>query len=246
MTDHHVHIGQFNEVYYDAHEVFEAIEESGATFGIDEVRFSSTSSCRDDVELSKIEEETEYALLYSGKLKVKPYLWFVPRYAEKGISVFSAVKSFDYCGIKLHPFAQRWDFDNFVHRKCLEEIFAWADEKEKSVLIHCGSQECDFPARFEQFFGGFKKSHTILAHSNPVDATAMLVNSYPHVFCDTAYVKSENLKKLLECVREHKKILFGTDFPITAYFEKQLFGRDICLTEEYMNDCVLANLKIRL
>ena len=82
MTDHHVHIGQFNEVYYDAHEVFAAIEEAGAEVDVDEARFSSTSSCRDDVELSKIEEETEYALFYSGRLKVRPYLWFVPSYGK--------------------------------------------------------------------------------------------------------------------------------------------------------------------
>ena len=53
----------------------------------------------------------------------------MPKYAEEGISVKSAMESFDYCGIKLHPFGQKWDFENPIHRKCLEEIFAWCDEK---------------------------------------------------------------------------------------------------------------------
>lgn len=62
-------------------------------------------------------------------MKVQPYLWFVPKYAEEEISVKSAMESFDYCGIKLHLFGQKWNFENPIHIKCLEEIFAWCDEK---------------------------------------------------------------------------------------------------------------------
>lgn len=69
MTDHHVHIGQFNEVYYDALQVFNAIEESAKQNSVTQVYFSSTSSCRDDAELSKIEEETAYALKFKSSEK---------------------------------------------------------------------------------------------------------------------------------------------------------------------------------
>ena len=61
MTDHHVHIGQFNEIYYDALKLFALIEKLSEKTKITEIRYSSTSSCRDDAELSKVEEEIEYA-----------------------------------------------------------------------------------------------------------------------------------------------------------------------------------------
>ena len=57
MCDYHIHIGQFNEIYYDALEIFEIIEKVGSQFGINEIHYSSTSSCRDDVELEKVWEE---------------------------------------------------------------------------------------------------------------------------------------------------------------------------------------------
>ena len=41
------------------------------------------------------------------------------------------------------------------------------------------------------------------------------------------------------------KVLFGTDFPVTHYFETHLFGRKISLEEEYIKDCS-KNLKIEL
>lgn len=237
MTDHHIHIGQFNELYYDALEVFEAIEESGANYGIDEARFSSTSSCRDDVELLKIEEETAYALSYSGKLKVRPYLWFVPSYADKNISVFSATKTFDYCGIKLHPAAQKWDLENPRHKKCMEEIFDWSAQNKKPVLVHSGTIPDDLPTRFSPFAIERPDSVLILAHSNPVKECAGLVNAHKNIFCDTACIQKKNLEKLRSLVRDKSKILFGSDFPVTHYIATHSFGIKYSLKEEYLIDC---------
>lgn len=237
MTDHHIHIGQFNELYYDALEVFEAIEEAGANYGIDEARFSSTSSCRDDVELLKIEEETAYALSYSGKLKVRPYLWFVPSYADKNISVFSATKTFDYCGIKLHPAAQKWNFENPRHKKCMEEIFDWSAQNKKPVLVHSGTIPGDLPARFSPFAIERPNSVLILAHSTPVKECAELVNTHKNIFCDTACIQKKNLEKLRSLVTDKEKILFGSDFPVTHYIATHSFGIKYSLKEEYLIDC---------
>lgn len=244
MTDHHIHIGQFNEVYYDPFEVFQAIEKSDHKFGITEVHFSSTSSCRNDVELSKIEDETAYALKYSGKIKICPYLWFLPQYAEDGILVHSAAKAFDYCGIKLHPFAQKWNFENPIHKKCIEEIFSWSAENSKPVLVHCGAQSEYLPSRFASFAINEPDSKLILAHSNPVKETAELVNKYKNIFCDIAYINEKSLEKLFSAVHDKSKILFGSDFPLTHYFNATLFQKKLSLKEEYECDCqMLKSLK---
>ena len=235
MTDHHVHIGQFNEIYYDALKLFALIEKLSGKTKITEIRYSSTSSCRDDAELSKVEEEIEYASNFeSDILTARPYLWFIPRYAEQGISVKSAASAFDYCGIKLHPAGQTWDESNPKHEKALRGIFEWADENEKSILIHCGPQKCDIPTRFEKFFAEYKNAKVILAHSNPVRETAEMVNKYANVFCDTACISPENLKLLREKVHDNTKILFGSDFPVSHYFETHLFGKMHSMEDEYL------------
>ncbi|MBO4386938.1 MAG: amidohydrolase family protein [Treponema sp.] len=238
MTDHHIHIGQFNEIYYDALELFELIESTQEKTGVTQIRYSSTSSCRDDAELRLVEEEIAYAQSYeSEKLIAKPYLWFIPRYAEQGISVKNATSAFDYCGIKLHPAGQKWDEENEVHVKSLHQIFAWADDNAKSILIHCGSQKCDLPARFEKFFAEYTNARVVLAHSNPVMETALMVNRYKNVFCDTACIERKDLKKLLTLINDNSKILFGSDFPVTHYFSTHLFRKKYSMEEEYVKDC---------
>lgn len=240
MTDRHIHIGQFNEIYFDPLEIFEIIESTSRKTHITEVHYSSTSSCRDDVELLKIEEETNYAQQFTSDIiKQKPYLWFVPKYAKENISVKSALESFDYCGIKLHPFAQKWDFENPNHRKCLENIFEAASEKQNqifNILIHCGSDSDCRPNRFELFFKNYPEANVILAHSNPVDETIEMLRKYKNVKCDIAYTKSENIKKLMRAGIKNK-VLFGTDFPVTHYFDTHLFGKNISLKDEYMKNC---------
>ncbi len=242
MTDHHIHIGQFNQVYYDAIEVFETIESTQSQTGITEVLYSSTSSCRDDVTLDKVEEEINYAQSFmSQNLSVCPYLWFVPKYAEENISVQSATRTFDYCGIKIHPFAQKWDMENPIHKKAMEQIFQWSEENQKFILIHCGPNPETFPNRFEDFFKTYPKSKPILAHSNPVYKTVDMLKKYPNVFCDTAYISKKNLLKLFDLTKDcpdcQNRILFGTDFPVTHYFEGNLFNRQKTLAQEYILNC---------
>lgn len=236
MIDYHIHIGQFNKVYYDAYEVFRAIEFSVPKTKVSEIHYSSTSSCRDDVELCKVEEEIAYAQKFSSKsLFVKPYLWYVPKYAEQNISVKSALQAFDYCGVKLHPFAQNWDFSNLKHKKALEEIFE-CFTKEKSILIHCGKDKSCSPNRFEEFFKNFTDTNVILAHSNPVEETVEMLKKYKNVKSDIAYTSKGNIQKLMN-TNVNEKVLFGTDFPITHYFNNHLFGKKISMQAQYLEDC---------
>lgn len=237
MTDYHVHIGQFNESYYDALEVFNIIESTQGQTCVTEVCYSSTSTCREDVKLSLIEEEITYAQSFNSKLlTVKPYLWFIPKYADQGIRVERAAEAFDYYGIKLHPFGQNWDENNATQLNTLHEIFNWCDEKSKTLLIHCGAQICDLPTRFESFFSEYQNAKVILAHSNPVKETVEMVNKYKNVFCDTACVNKNVLKLLLTKVHDKSKIRFGTDFPATHYFDTHIFGNELSLYEEYLKN----------
>ena len=238
MTDVHVHIGKFNDKYYDSHAVFDAIEQTATEFGIDCVQYSSTSSCRYDVELSRIEEEIAFAQKYkSSIIKTQPYLWFTPHYATQGISVKSAMQAFDYCGIKLHPFAHNWDFENASHRKSLDAIFNYSAENRKSILIHCGIGKVQSPARFECFIKNYPAANVILAHSQPCYATTKMMSKYPNVKCDIAFLTTKEIRHLLLCTKRHKidqaRVLFGSDFPITHYYNEE----NISLAQQYKKDC---------
>lgn len=243
MTDYHIHIGQFNNKYYDAHEIFGLIESISNKTRITEIHFSSTSSCRDDVEFEKIEEEINYAQSFSSeKIIIKPYLWYVPKYINQKININSVTKNFDYCGIKLHPFAQHWDFSNDKHLSTLHNLFSWADENSRSVLIHCGTQESILPNRFEIFFNEYKNAKIILAHSNPIDITSQMVNKYKNVFCDTACLQKQSLIKLKQQVSDNSKILFGSDFPVSHYYKEALFYKKKSLEKQYLYNCNLLKL----
>ena len=233
MTDHHIHIGQFNEVYYDAHSVFEAISQAAEKYGINEVHYSSTSSCRYDVELFRIEEEIEYAQHFqSSTLKVRPYFWAVPSYFEKKMNFEGAMEKFNYCGIKIHPFAHKWNLKNPIHRKALEQIFSYSEHYRKSVLIHTGGLKSCLPNRFETFFKKFSDAPIILAHCTPVKNTVEMLRKYPQIKADISFVESENISRMISEGLKHK-LLFGTDFPVTHY----VVEKKVSLTQQYENDC---------
>lgn len=238
MTDHHIHIGQFNEVYYDSHKVFEAISVNAERFGINEARYSSTSSCRYDVELFRVEEEIEYAQKFSSSvLKVRPYFWLVPKYAEKNIDFEKAMEKFDYCGFKIHPVSHHWDLRNAKQIKMLENAFSYAQKNSLSVLIHSGKENCCRPERFERFFYEFDNLKFVLAHSAPISAASKMIAKHKNVFCDTAFCEEKYVRKVFEKIPA-RKILFGTDFPITHYWSE----RKIALSDQYKKDCEVLKL----
>lgn len=235
MTDYHIHIGQFNDVYYDALEIFSVIESCSEKTGIDKINYSTTSTCRDDVELEKIEEEIAYAESFkSNILKIQPYFWAIPKYAEQEVSIDSAMKSFNYCGFKLHSGAQFWDFSNNVHKNFLFQLFQYADDHRKIILIHTGDNITCKPNHFEEFIKIAPNAKIILAHSNPISETIKMIKSYENVTCDVSFVKNEDILELKNNVKP-EKILFGTDFPITAHFNGISSIKDFNL--QYINDC---------
>lgn len=239
MIDYHIHIGQFNKIYYDAFEIFEVIEKLSPVTNINEVLYSSTSTCRDDVELSRIEEEISYAQSYnSANLKIFPYLWYIPKYVDQNITIESATKAFDYCGIKIHTVGQYWDESNTKHIKALHEMFQWADSNQKYLLIHCEQQVQALPTRFEHFFAEYTHAKIILAHSCPIYETMLMLNKYDNVYSDVACLEKSKLTELLNIVTNKSKILFGSDFPLTHFFSKN----QKTLEDTYVENC--ENIKL--
>jgi predicted TIM-barrel fold metal-dependent hydrolase len=237
MTDHHVHIGQFEEAYYDAREVFEAVFASGI---VDRLLFSSTTSCVSDVAYRTIVDEIEAALRFFGPEKTAPLFWFIPDYIAQGVNVETAMRDLPYRGFKLHPFAQQWDVENKNHRAALHSIFAYAGRNNLPVLIHTGESGMDSPARFEPFFAAYPDARFILAHCRPADTVIAMFRAYRNVYGDSAFAPPERLRAVIDAGFA-ERIVPGTDFPITHYFKNRNLhaNRTLSLQDQYTEDLVL-------
>jgi predicted TIM-barrel fold metal-dependent hydrolase len=215
MTDHHIHIGQFEERYYPAGEVFEAVF---ATDLVDRLVFSSTTSCVENVRYRDVAAEIEAALKLYSPEKTIPLLWYIPDYIRQGLTAERAFSGLPFGGIKLHPYAQRWDFSDPRHSRTLHGLFDYAAQHELPVLIHTGHSGIDSADRFEPFFARYPAVRCTLAHCRPLDTTLAMLGAYQNVYCDTAFVPEEDVRTIT-ANGFAPRILSGSDFPITHYFK---------------------------
>jgi predicted TIM-barrel fold metal-dependent hydrolase len=235
--DNHVHIGQFNEVYYDPLEIVGIVLESG----MESLSFSSTTSCCDNIMYWEVENEIKRLLTQVGWNTdvVRPYFWYIPDYINQRACVEWFFDNIPYKGIKLHPLSHNWEFDYPHHFEALLELFEYADDNHLPVLIHTGNNDVDRPDRFERFFCGFNYVKFILAHCRPLSTTIKMLRKYKNIYCDTAFVLDEDIEKIIQAGYKDR-IVFGTDFPVTHYFKTkyQKPGENIPLTlrEQYVID----------
>ncbi len=235
MTDYHVHIGQFEDVYYYADRVFSALK----TCGTDGVYFSSTTSCmyfRECSDLTDksdlkaqvpsaknlyegIKEEVNNALLAAKKIGIKVYAlyWCVPElHKSLGFSVCEVMKTLPYEGFKIHPLAQKWNLSESFTALLTEEIFSYAEQNGLRIVIHCGDDTICSPRLFENQIKKHPKAIVQLAHSRPVNDTLYMLKKYPNTICDTAFAPKYVVGEIRNAGFSDR-LLYGSDFPITHY-----------------------------
>jgi len=235
IRDTHVHIGQFEDTYYAPLAVIDIVMASG----MEGLSFSSTTSCKDDVQYREVEKEiTLVGAAYSPET-IRPFLWFIPDYIRQGVSAESACGVIPYKGIKIHPYAHSWDIEDLKHREALHQLFDYAAQNTLPVLIHTGESGVDSPDRFERFFGVYPGVQCILAHGRPAEATVAMLRKYPNVYCDTAFAPEERVARIVEAGFA-SRIILGSDFPITHYFRTKYPGDNeepsISPQEQYAKD----------
>jgi predicted TIM-barrel fold metal-dependent hydrolase len=238
FADVHVHIGQYEDAYYEAEEVFDAVFSRPEVVSI---LYSSTTSCKEGVSYSEIEEEMDYAALCCPKNKFcSPLLWYKPEYIAQGVNPIQELENARgrYGGIKLHPFADNWDFEhNHHHRDVLHSIFGSAGYTFDNILIHTGESGRDRPTRFLPFFDEYPRAPVILAHGRPVNSTIKLLHRFKGFFCDTAFIGEESVRAI--CAAGLCGSIFtGSDFPITHYFSTHGNSCEsrLSLAEQYARD----------
>ena len=237
MTDSHVHIGQYEDVYYDPYEIMDIVMSAG----METMSFSTTSSCKENVLYPEIEKEITAFLSrisYSTET-IRPFFWFIPDYIKQNITIENAFNVIPYKGIKIHPFAHNWNFDDSRHMETLHNLFDYAGRHCLPILIHTGYSEVDRADRFERFIREYHSTKFILAHCRPLDTTIEMLKKYDNVYCDTAFISVSEIRKII-FAGFNEKIIFGSDFPITHFFRVKYpnMGENIVISlrEEYAED----------
>jgi len=210
LTDNHVHIGQWNDIYYCPLEILQIVAEQG----IKSCVYSSTTSGVKNLKYSRIEKEISTAAKIFSPSKFKPYFWYIQPYIKSGITAKNAFENLPYKGIKLHPKLFRWNFHDKTHAKALHSLFSYAAENDIPVLIHTGPESFTKPEFFEPFFAEYSTVKFTLAHCRPVDETIAMFTLYKNVYGDTAFLPEEDLLKIIKAGFS-KRIILGSDFPLT-------------------------------
>jgi len=234
MIDTHIHIGQFEEVYYKPLDILRIVTEAG----ISAVSYSSTTSCKDSVCYKDVEMEiAEVSACYTPD-SIIPFLWYIPAYIDEGITALNAFQNLPYGGIKLHPRAHRWNLHDRKHLDCLHGLFEFTQEHGLPVLIHTGENDFERPAFFKYFFEEYQKTKFILAHCRPVTETIALFQLYKNVYGDTAFLSVDSFDKITKA-GFNERLLPGSDFPITHYYKTRYPRRKdskITLQKQYLDD----------
>lgn len=237
MTDWHVHVGQWHEVYYDPAAVVRALASSGT----DEFWFSSTSSCayckeslviRDKPDMIKaaqsarelyglIKGEMESALSAAKGCgaRARPLYWVVPEVhfsSEAGVTVRRAMEEIPYEGFKIHPRGNVWNLDDPWTLALAHEAFSYAERRGLRVLIHAGSDPFERPSLFAPLIEAYPRVTVQLAHCRPLAETLGMLRKHPNVVCDTAFA-GEYAVREIRAAGFGERVRFGTDFPITHY-----------------------------
>ena len=247
IIDNHIHIGRFDSVYYAAKTVFTVLQKAG----VSECLYSSTTSGssvnseRSAVRVyRKIRAEINDAQNIADRIgiRARPLYWVVP--AIHGfmpeLTLEQVMTEAPYTGFKLHPRANVWDISDAFTRVLAESVFIYADKKKLPVLIHTGYDQ-DRADLFEPFFKLCTNGKIILAHCRPLDTVLRLLAEYDNVFCDTAFTAPASLAQI-RAAGFGSKILFGSDFPITDYFNNKRMNTGLQPTEENLYAEYLRNI----
>ena len=220
LYDAHLHVGQFYERYTSPDDLLRMAER----LGLDGFAVSSTTMCEENY--SKVLEEFRLLEAYS-KVAFAPVLWITPALlATDGETERFLDSGIGWRCLKIHPDLNPglWNTDD-AWFDALKELSAMLDVP---VLIHTGGNDYSEAGIWERKIRENPETTFILAHCRPVAQAAELMEVFPNVYGDLAFVSVGGIAALLRRGLAHK-LLWGTDFPIVNRF---IEGQDM---RQYQN-----------
>lgn len=226
-----MHCGQYFNTYYSPSSIINALYKNG----IKKAWISSTTSCitwqtaaEKEYIISKIDEEIQaaFATAENKGMTISPLYWVSYQRCVEGERIADIMDGSLYKGFKIHPKTYGWNSCDNVTKELLGEVCEYATKNSLPILIHTGSEYVDMPSRFECFFEKYSDAKFVLAHCKATEQIIRIFNKYSNVYGDTSFCSCESYEAICEAGFE-SKMLFGTDFPITHWYNKHSKKRRI-------------------
>lgn len=233
MIDSHVHIGQFNNLYFSPVAIHNLMDK----LNIDFYAVSSTTICEENY--PKVIDELQELILIDNN-KVIPVMWITPEGLEGNIAWYLE-SSIKWKCIKIHPFLHPEVWTK-TDGKILE-VLDIAKELDIPILIHTGDELSCQSNLFETIIANNPEISFILAHGRPHQQAIEIVKRHHNAFADTAFMPIAHIKNFIDSGLSHK-LLWGTDMCIPKYFYptcdllqyyNQIHGelKNICTPDQY-------------
>lgn len=210
MTDYHTHIGQFYDIYTSPEELLRILDAAG----VERFACSSTSIC--EGKYDKVLAEMSEMQQLAGN-RFLPVLWITPEMLRNGKLQRFLDSNIPWKMLKIHP--QLHPLAWHSNSKNLQKVIRWAKKMSLPLLIHTGEFAGCYPSLFEKSIRNNPSVTFILAHGRPLEETLMLLQRYPNVFADTAFMSVDNLATLCRHNLAHR-ILWGSDIPIQLHYNQ--------------------------
>lgn len=212
LTDSHIHVGQYFDIYLSPERLIGLLEE----LGIDRAAVSSTTTCEGDYP-KVIREMT--CLLALAPEKILPVLWVLPELLDDREALDAVLDApFVWRCLKIHPDLnpESWGYDSeYIHL-----VVALARRLHLPLLIHTGGNSWSNPGCFERIIRESADITFVLAHCRPVEDAIRVMTVCPNAWGDTAFTPIDDIRKLLDaglCPR----MLWGSDLPVMEHYSDQ-------------------------
>ncbi len=244
LIDIHIHVGQFNCLYFAPSAIKELMEHLEVGF----YAVSSTTQCEENY--PKVMSEIHELTKLDGQ-RVLPTMWITPT-SLKGNIAWYLESDIKWRMLKIHPYLNQneWIYEHGL----IEEVIDIARELKLPLLIHTGNENCCQANLFENTIKENKDITFILAHGRPHKDAIQFASKYEKAYVDSAFMPIEDMKAFCDAGLSHK-LLWGTDMCIPQYFypeedmvtyyKRKLDAfRNVCSEDQYNNVTYLNAKKI--
>lgn len=138
----------------------------------------------------------------------------------------------EFIGLKIHP--EAIDYTEMD----LERIIEFAVHVSLPLFIHTGGKYNSEAIRFEKLIKHNPNQIIVLCHARPSDQAFYLIDKYPNVWVDTAFLPIDDLYTKIS-LNNQGRILFGSDYPINRWYSE--LPEENLWYESQIND-IITNL----
>lgn len=210
LCDAHVHVGYYPKFgskelcYYSPRRICGVLNRCGGGDFI----VSSTCSQIASIKIGDIVREAREVKRIAGR-KAHIFFWLSGHlYDEDRELKWLDAGLFE--GVKVHECETPWMEERFAD---LCRILGRVEERGLPVQIHTGPTGVACPKNLKALANLFPRIRFDFAHCRPMDEMARVMDEYPNIWTDTAYMPPEELQGLPR-FDWHGRLMFGTDLPV--------------------------------